>query len=669
MLLVSPLPPNAAVALYFLFLSSKFELFMLISSKIYLLARKQKKIYVELLEVAPITLTLSFSSSPWMLRNGILTSGEFLIHRGLMALADVLWEPFLEPWNFQVSLRREQGKSTLQNSPVMTDVHLESKMNLNINVTESFIEPGSSYPVYIDDNTDEQTFGFKSSPSIDNLGDKKSADAQHHYIVIQLEGTSTLSTRVSIDLVGVSSGYVVPVVIDVSVQRYTNFVRLYSTVILTNATTMPFEVRFDIQFGVSPKILDPVVYPGHEFPLPLHLAESGCDRMFFSEIMKEDSDIMGCISSRVRHLVQLHCKIGAQLYANNSSVDQSIEDEKTTSDTSLFTLSEVDITLTGGETTLAQLSVTPRKEGRLKVTGVSWKLSDSMVGFYAFEPDLIKKRISKGRRKAKQNTNKLEFLSLPRLEGIINNLPSTVYTGNLQRLSLELRNSSEIPVKNLKMKISHPRFLNIGNPEKSDVNFPSCLEKEKTPSQKDKDADLDTTKKSDTIFHFPEDTIIHKETPFVLPLWFRAATPGNVSLYLTIYYEVEDKSTAMRYRTLRTHHILEVLPSLDVSFNISPCPSRLQEYIKISLIESIQDIIPSGNLASGQSLSCFLKLKNCKTLLLMILSYYFSSIRVEPGEICKPKDEVFGNAGRITEPDLLLKRRFRKEWEERLTEH
>ncbi|KAL7616014.1 hypothetical protein Lser_V15G02694 [Lactuca serriola] len=86
---------------------------------------------------------------------------------------------------FQVSLRREQGKSALQNSPVMTDVHLESTMNLNINVTESLIE-----------------------------------------------------------------------------------------VILTNATTMPFDVRFDIPFGVSLKILDPV-YPGHEFPLPLHLAESG----------------------------------------------------------------------------------------------------------------------------------------------------------------------------------------------------------------------------------------------------------------------------------------------------------------------------------------------------------------------------------------------------------
>lgn len=324
-----------------------------------------------------------------------------------------------------------------------------------------------------------------------------------------------------------------------------------------------------------------------------------------------------------------------------SSVNQG-EDVKITtgrefsSDTSLFTLSEVNITLAGGETTVAQLSVIPRKEGQLRVTGVSWKLSDSMVGYYTFEPDLMKRRVSKQKRKSKQNTNKLEFLvikSLPRLEGVINNLPSTVYAGNLQRLSLELRNSSEIPVKNLKMKISHPRFLNIGNPQVLDVNFPACLEKEKSSAHID--ADLDTSKQSETVYHFPKDTLINKETPFFLPLWFRAATPGNVSLYLTVYYEIEDKSTAMRYRTLRSHHILEVLPSLDVSFYISPCPWRLQEYIMrmdvvnmtslrslklhqlssvgnewhISLIEPIKDIFPSGNLLPAQALSCFLKLK------------------------------------------------------------
>ncbi|KAL0336666.1 UNVERIFIED_CONTAM: Vacuolar protein sorting-associated protein 13 [Sesamum radiatum] len=57
--------------------------------KIQLSARKQKKIYVELFDMEPIKLTLSFSSSPWILRNGVITSGESLIHRGLMALADV----------------------------------------------------------------------------------------------------------------------------------------------------------------------------------------------------------------------------------------------------------------------------------------------------------------------------------------------------------------------------------------------------------------------------------------------------------------------------------------------------------------------------------------------------------------------------------------------------
>ncbi|GKA73943.1 FAR1-related sequence 5-like protein, partial [Tanacetum coccineum] len=81
--------------------------------------------------------------------------------------------------------------------------------------------------------------------------------------------------------------------------------------------------------------------------------------------------------------------------ASSSSVNQGVEDgniatgREPSSDNSLFTLSEVDTTLAGGETTV----------------------------------------------------------SLPRLEGVMNNLPSIVYAGNLQRLSLELRNSSEISVK------------------------------------------------------------------------------------------------------------------------------------------------------------------------------------------------------------------------------
>ncbi|XP_031283599.1 probable E3 ubiquitin-protein ligase BAH1-like isoform X2 [Pistacia vera] len=41
---------------------------------------------------------------------------------------------------------------------------------------------------------------------------------------------------------------------------------------------------------------------------------SSCDQMFFSELMKEASDIAGCFSSRARHLLHLHVARGMQRY-------------------------------------------------------------------------------------------------------------------------------------------------------------------------------------------------------------------------------------------------------------------------------------------------------------------------------------------------------------------
>ncbi|XP_042498014.1 uncharacterized protein LOC122076662 [Macadamia integrifolia] len=175
----------------------------------------------------------------------------------------------------------------------------------------SSVPPDSSVPIYIDKTPEEQIFCFRPGQSSDRLSEKKSNGVLHHKISIQLDGTSRPSPPISMDIVGLSyfevdfskaadkrevdknedalkynrkieersrmdasDGFVVPVVFDVSVQRYSKLVRLYSTVILYNSTTMPLELRFDIPFGVSPKVLDPI-YPGQEYPLPLHLAEAG----------------------------------------------------------------------------------------------------------------------------------------------------------------------------------------------------------------------------------------------------------------------------------------------------------------------------------------------------------------------------------------------------------
>ncbi|THF96411.1 hypothetical protein TEA_015437 [Camellia sinensis var. sinensis] len=254
------------------------------------------------------------------------------------------------------------------------------------------------------------------------------------------------------------------------------------------------------------------------------------------------------------------------------------------SEMSSFTVSEVDISLGGGETLLAQLTVTPRLEGTLKIVGVRWKLSGSVAGFFDFNSDLVKKKVAKKRRKTTQpTTDNLEFLvikTLPKLEGCIRHLPKTVYAGDLRLLDLVLRNPFETSVKSIKMKINHPRFLSIGNQEVMDMEFPACLEK---MNSAESDARVKTNSTSDTVFLFPE-----------------------------------------------------VLPSLDLSFQISHCPSRLQEFLvrmdvvnrtssksfqvhqlssvgnkwEISLLQPIDSIFPSELLLAGQALSCFFKLKN-----------------------------------------------------------
>jgi hypothetical protein len=175
--------------------------------------------------------------------------------------------------------------------------HDSDVLNISAPVAQNFVQPGCSVPIYID-NSDtllipdrrRSQFGCSSS---------ESGDAIHHYMKVQLDGTSFASPPHSMDRIGLSyfevdfsktsnssdnvekasksgygSSFVVPVVYEVSLQQQSKLIRVYSTVIILNSTSMPLELRFDIPFGISPKILDPI-FPGQEFPLPLHLAKSG----------------------------------------------------------------------------------------------------------------------------------------------------------------------------------------------------------------------------------------------------------------------------------------------------------------------------------------------------------------------------------------------------------
>ncbi|CAN8256112.1 unnamed protein product [Cochlearia groenlandica] len=310
----------------------------------------------------------------------------------------------------------------------------------------------------------------------------------------------------------------------------------------------------------------------------------------------------------------------------------------TTSGFPSFTLSEVDFTLGGGEKKLVRLTVTPSEEGILKIVGVRWGLSGSLVGVHYFQSVPVKAKTGKGRKKNKLTpANSLEFLvikSLPRLDGSINHLPEKLHAGDLRYLVLELKNMSEFPIKNLKMKISHPRCISPANhEEESKPEIPDCLKK-----GNEQNAVHCETNRTSSVFAFPKDVSLQGDRSLRWPLWLRAAIPGTMSLYFTIYYEMENVSSIMKYRTLRMHYNLQVLPSLETTFEITPSPSRLQEFLVrmdivnransdsfhihqlstvgcrwgITLLQPVDTILSSKSLLAGQALSCFFMLKDCK---------------------------------------------------------
>ncbi|MBA0561875.1 hypothetical protein Golob_018671, partial [Gossypium lobatum] len=350
--------------------------------------------------------------------------------------------------------------------------------------------------------------------------------------------------------------------------------------------------------------------------------------------------------------VSLMCELSANpeegKLPNSNNEVQNNEDRTSTSSgdiNSCLILSEVDFSLEGGETTVVQLTVTPRIEGILKIVGVKWKLSSAVVGLCNFEFNPVNKRVVRGRRKQHSPSSDLKFLvikSLPRLEGFIHSLPEKTYAGDLRPLVLELSNQSKFPVKNLKMKISNPRFLYAGNQKELNADFPACLKKKMNVEKSGRHANVNKTLQN--LYHFPEDISVQEETSLSWPLWFHAAVPGNIPLYITIYYEMEGVSSIMKYRTLRMHYNLQVLPSLDVSFQLSTRPSRSQEFLlrmdvvnktssecfqvhqlssvgqqwEISLLQPVDSILPSQSLFAGQSLSCFFMLKHSPVDLIIL---------------------------------------------------
>ncbi|KAJ3669964.1 hypothetical protein LUZ60_010288 [Juncus effusus] len=328
--------------------------------------------------------------------------------------------------------------------------------------------------------------------------------------------------------------------------------------------------------------------------------------------------------------------------AASSSVDQNRSQidvyRLMDGDDSCFTLSKHDLVLGGAETKKVKLKVTPKVEGILKIVGVKWTLSESVVGYQYFETDTRKKKKgSKNTRNATRTNNLILVVikGIPKLEGCIEGFPAKAFMGDLRLLTLKLKNNSESSVKNIKMKISHPRYLIPSNSQELNNSFPQCLEKTENKLENTQDV-IKNNKETFNSLLFPFSKDASAGETFTWPIWLHCAKTGKFSLFISICYEMENPSCGMTYRTLRFHHTLDVEPSLDISFLINRSKSKLEEYMvkmdivnralsesfsfrqlscvgqnwAVSTLDSCTSISPVKEISAGQALSCFFKIKD-----------------------------------------------------------
>ncbi|KAI5054374.1 hypothetical protein GOP47_0030736 [Adiantum capillus-veneris] len=250
-----------------------------------------------------------------------------------------------------------------------------------------------------------------------------------------------------------------------------------------------------------------------------------------------------------------------------------------------ITVVEESITLSSEERHKVQLKVIPHVQGLLCIMGVKWTLSGVVRGYQMFASVEAKTDSRKGKRDMPHTCpphKRLKFLvraHMPRLEVSLHGMPEKVNAGELRRVVLELSNTSDVILKNLKFCTGQPGILIMGELEDLDTEFPNCLEVPFAEKQNIREDFANGGAIGSSIYNFPQSTMLEGGSTLLWPLWLHGRETGATVLNSVLYYEASDASVQSHYRTVRMSHSLEVLPSLQVAVHLSPCLLQLEHYL------------------------------------------------------------------------------------------
>ncbi|KAK9761951.1 hypothetical protein K7432_012754 [Basidiobolus ranarum] len=252
-----------------------------------------------------------------------------------------------------------------------------------------------------------------------------------------------------------------------------------------------------------------------------------------------------------------------------------------------------DISIEGDEQKTITLSITPKKQGYIRIAGIHYTLNHVAKGFNQFSKRGKRLNDTKEHRLGKfyGQDNSLDMVvtsPMPLLDVEFRNFPNILFSGEIAESTLVIRNIGQKGMKNIDVKVSHPAFFHLGRP----MSQPG--EEESTHK-----APLHTTETSNTLFDpsvisipLASDgssaTQLDPGETVEVPVWIRGDKIGSHSFLYIFSYQSEETSGVGNIRYLRYKNTTQVIPSLKINAFTRQSTSKLNEFILGLEAENVQ---------------------------------------------------------------------------------
>ncbi|KAG2449122.1 hypothetical protein HYH02_005870 [Chlamydomonas schloesseri] len=247
-------------------------------------------------------------------------------------------------------------------------------------------------------------------------------------------------------------------------------------------------------------------------------------------------------------------------------------------------VAEAQFTLHPGEALVEVLKVLPRAPGWLRITGVTWTLNGTAHGRITFDVKGRRRKKPKGERPGQLKHypphRRLLFQvvpAMPRLELLGDPLPPALYSGELCRVIMRVRNSGGLPLRSLALVVGHPEAVVPATDANKDRPLLDSLTDHREVVQLSKVPA--SARGSLQLYRLWPGRELAPGEVLEWPLWLHPRGQGTLKLPIVWYGEPVAPKGGMRHRTLRICGSVSVQPLLSARPVVWPSPTHLSQYL------------------------------------------------------------------------------------------